>query len=355
MAARVSLNDLSIWRRPLSDDEARSLYMESMAGFPNTLREPTDTLLHIHEDGVARTAVESSDVGLYHIYNYEDVTYFPSPGTSLSGDIGCFHILGDFSGSEDYHGRYHVYNAETVMQDIGWFAITETYYGTDVGDYTMLFSSSGAAWIGQFRVQRLDLEGYVVYVGVDALPDLGPLATPAAFSQTLPIELAHALPGSGEEDVNVVVRYRDSYGVVSQNQRPMVVTLDPDGWVLPDLPAPVDLAAYAQAGGAFKVLATYPNFSLESYPADKWRIYIEPIQPVVGTHAPAAEVTVTDENLFRYVDNDYAAGLWYIMVTLYRAIDTSEGPGTTVQVTMPENPLQVLPVKSGDERPPFRA
>jgi len=203
--------------------------------------------------------------------------------------------------------------------------------------------------LGNYRIKN-DIDGYVLYLGEDALPNLD--GTPDAFSATLPFNLAVTPPVSGTKTVYAVVRKRDSYGLESQNQNAKVFVIDSAGnLVLPPIPAPVGLRLIARAGGMIEVRATYPGWQTDDYPADLWKVWVDTVTP--DTSDPVSATADVTGSTVGVLAGPYVPGDYFVSVGLYRTADTSLSPVVTGTVTLPDDADKPAPVRSGREYPPM--
>jgi hypothetical protein len=188
------------------------------------------------------------------------------------------------------------------------------------GSYRFFLHSTQDA-VGRCRVAN-DVGGYVLYVGIDAEPDL--TAPPQAYGVSLPISFPVSTPPTGTRAFHLLVRLRDSYGLESGNQRSRIVTIDSSGnLVLPDFGPPADLIVSATEGPSIRVRATYPTFSLDEEPADRWRVWVKSTVPDPVTDSPDVDFDVS----FHFVKDlpgPYATGTWHVLVGLKRSTDGRE-------------------------------
>lgn len=290
---------------------------------------------------------------------WEPERYAPPPPPLQAPKTGYTFFLPD-APLPKYAFKHWMYHPEFVPSDIHWTAYAKTRmraaaWPTSVqvsciGLYHVYNEVADTLEAGQYRTQRSDQAGYIAYVGVDAYPEIGELVTPDAFSATLPFSIGYALPIS-DETLYVVVRYRDSYGCVSQNQRPYIINLTPGGVDLHDLAAPANVKAFATANNGWRVLATYPTYELDTDPATHWKVWInDSVEPIVSD--PVANTTaVSGASISIPFGSGYAAGDYYIAVALFRDDDSAYSPLVVVEVTMPENPDDLRPVLSGYQDP----
>jgi hypothetical protein len=199
-----------------------------------------------------------------------------------------------------------------------------------------------ASQVGISRIQNA-IEGYNVWVGVGSLPDLA--AAPYAFSAELPITVALTPPVSGTQTYYVLVTRQDTYGLNSVNQFYTTITLDSNGnLIVPAPPTPQNIVLYQQPGGSIRVLASYPTFSTDQYPATAWYIWI-------GTTLPNPATTPTmvvpaSTNLGTYTPVQ-SPGTYYVMVALYQGANATLSGTIYTTVTVNADPGEVIAVPSG--------
>lgn len=188
---------------------------------------------------------------------------------------------------------------------------------------------------GISRIQNNAVAGYLAYVGVDALPDLA--GTPDAFSATLPISIPQALPGSGTDVINVVLRHRDSYGCVSQNQYPYTIVLNTVGTLMNDVLAPEDVAAFVLMGGYLRLRARYPRIFVDENPADKLKIWAGVTMPDPDIDTPVAIVDVTKE-LTVTEFGTFTPDTYIVLAGLFRTADSFLSEVVQLEVIIPDAP-----------------
>lgn len=208
---------------------------------------------------------------------------------------------------------------------------------------------TGGEAVGASRV-RNDIEGYNVYVGVDALPDLS--AAPAAFTQTLPFNVVTTPPVSGTKTYNVIVRRQDEFGLESQNQTLYTTTINSSGdLVMPAIVRPQGLQLTPQAGGRIRVLSTYPGYGVDgAFTATHWRVWASLGAIDVDADPPTLVVTMTGKVLATSV-GPLPAGDYTVAVALYRTTNGTRSPAISGTVTLPEDPEEIIPVPGGYEDP----
>lgn len=173
--------------------------------------------------------------------------------------------------------------------------------------------------------------GYNIYVGVDTLPDL--TADPV-FTATLPYQIATTPPASGTKTYNVLVRAMSQYGLESQNQYAYSFTIDSIGdLVLPAIASPNPFAAYIAPGTKIRLLAGYPGYGIDQYPATHWRVWIKSAVPDVDVDTPTASSLITSPIMTPYLSVPLAAGTWHVALCLYRSTDARlSGPARATLV-----------------------
>lgn len=190
------------------------------------------------------------------------------------------------------------------------------------------------AQCGQYRIQNLAAEGYLIYVGVVTPPDFTQAASD--FTASLPLVLSWPLPASGLETLYVVARYRDSYGCISQNSYPTIIVLSPTGRVFNPLPTPQEVIAYPQPNTNIAIAGQDPTYSMEDHPANKVNVWVDTVPPDTTT-VPTYQGTL-DANYFRVAFGTYAPGLYYVAVAFYRTSDSAQSGIVSTTVTMPDIP-----------------
>ena len=147
---------------------------------------------------------------------------------------------------------------------------------------------------GRYRVEDTTIEGYIVRVGYGAMPDH--TAAPDGFSTTRPVVLSVTPPGAGTEDLYIVLRKRNAYGIESQNQQVRIITIDTSGnEVLGTLSAPTGVVIEPVVDEAFLVFATYPGYHTDANRGDTWRVYHKSrVKPDLGTVMSELRGTATD-------------------------------------------------------------
>jgi hypothetical protein len=223
-----------------------------------------------------------------------------------------------------------------------------TFWTSEVGVsgiYNVIFLVSQA---GYSRVAN-DIQGYVVFVGAGILPDL--TMPPAVYSKTLPITIPLTPPVSGLLTYYVLTRFRDVYGLESQNQFYSDFTIDHTGrLILPPVATPTLLMLRQHEQGEISIAAMYAEALVDPYPATGWLIWYG-LTPPNTSLPPQASRPVTGKVL-SYTTLPNPPGLYYVVVELYRGADGfTTGPlSGTVTVNVP--PGEPVAVPSGFQGPP---
>jgi len=135
---------------------------------------------------------------------------------------------------------------------------------------------------GYYSISTPALEQYELYVGVDAEPDY--TFSPTATNSTADFTYAVTPPGSGVKEINLAVRKRNKYNLVSQNVYYRTITVDDGGEeVIQQLTPPENIQVRDLAGGYARLSASYIPHN-DPTPADAWKIYltIDGTNPVPG-------------------------------------------------------------------------
>jgi len=186
----------------------------------------------------------------------------------------------------------------------------------------------GAA--GRYRVANDSEVGYRLYVGTDAAPDFG--AAPAKTGATLPLE-TDALAASHTH--HLCTRYRNVYGLESQNIECETLTLDAAGALVTDTPSdPTELAIEANAAGTMQITAQYDAEADGENAADTWLIYTtsdgSAPDPAVDTPATETMVLMGGIAALEYTTAAFTDGLTIkALVRARRLADTSDSTNTT--------------------------
>ncbi len=213
--------------------------------------------------------------------------------------------------------------------------------------FPVFFVTYNTSQFGNYRVQNTAIEGYVVWVGSGTIPDL--TLSPTAFATTLPINVVLTPPGSGTLTYYILTRYQDSYGLVSQNSNYTTITIDSSGGlILPPIPIPLGLIAVPIAGGKIRILAQYPGYSSDKFPATLWQVFLGTVAPDPSVDPVVYSVAVSGPILTANLGS-YAPGLYYVAVVLFRNTDSMQSPALTGTVTVPAPPAAPGSVHGGSE------
>lgn len=202
--------------------------------------------------------------------------------------------------------------------------------------------------IGLNRIANDSIAGYIAFVGVGALPDLSGPET--AFSSTLPFTLAHALPGTGSQELFIVLRKRNAYGLVSQNQKATQIKLISSGSMLDDIPTPTGSRLALQSGNIINVLSSYSSYLSDQNPADQWAIWFSNTD-FPNTSQPPILVPVRGQYLIYQAGTSLGSGTWYFTLALYRSEDGAYSPQVNLSGLLPFPPPCVEPVGSQYQLP----
>ena len=213
----------------------------------------------------------------------------------------------------------------------------------DSGDIT--FSKSVK---GRTRVANDALEGFVVRVGYGGMPDF--TQPPDGFNPTRPVSCSVVPPSAGTEDLWVVLRSRNAYGLESQNQQVKIITINWDGdEELGDLSAPTDVQITSVEDEAFLIFASYLGYHSDPHPGDTWKVYLKAdTPPTPGVDTPVATGAVIGDSM-QVTVGTYPEGskTYYVAVTVYRDEDDEESSAGTSSLTLPADPLTPTPVNTG--------
>ena len=184
------------------------------------------------------------------------------------------------------------------------------------------FSTFAGDMLGRYRQADSTVAGYEIFRGVD-----GPVDFSSAWetSATLPHTTA-ALPVSAT--YKFVTRYRNAYGVLSQNLEEYEITLDGAGEIVADPPtAPQEITLRALPGFKFQIEGLYLPDE-DSSPADQWLVYLSTSgNPDPGVDSPTViTMDVGDVVVqLQHTTGAYTAGqTLYILVRVRRSSDTSD-------------------------------
>jgi len=171
----------------------------------------------------------------------------------------------------------------------GRHSVFASITGMGFGRHSVVASITGRS-AALHRVANAALAVYELYRGVDESPDLD--AAPWETFATLPhdtaaLDVSHAY--------HFVLRLRNQYGLVSQNIRETLLTIDAGGLLVatsPSVAANVTIAA--EAGSKVRVRADYPYEADGGNQATRFLIYLtdDGDDPVVGVDVPTV-VTMT--------------------------------------------------------------
>ncbi len=181
-----------------------------------------------------------------------------------------------------------------------------------------------------YRVKDSSLDVYEMYVGEDTVPDFDASDQPVA-SGSLPLSYSPPLPGSGDTtQLNVVVRKRNAYDLLSFNQHPTIVEIDSLGEeVLGPISDPEILNVLDEEEGAITVLARYPQ-GIDRNEADVWDVYVKlGSDPVVGVDSPVASQVFgkpgVDYRLHQVVESLTPGSTYHVMVVTRRSSESGDG------------------------------
>ena len=200
---------------------------------------------------------------------------------------------------------------------------------------------------GRFRVENDAVEGYVIYVGYDQMPDF--TAAPDGFNATRPVAFAITPPGAGTSDLHVVIRARNKFGLESQNSVPTIITIDTNGnEMLGPLSAPSLLSVVSIEDEYFKVFIKYPGYDTDLDRGDVFNVYVgEGVAPVPGVDTPVATGTTSlDANV---TIGPYLTGgmTYYFAVTVFRNEDSAESVAAETTLVLGADPSTPVSVPGG--------
>lgn len=198
---------------------------------------------------------------------------------------------------------------------------------------------------GAYRIAN-NIDGYNVYIGEDALPDL---TTPTTFSLTLPASVAITPPGVGTKMLYVVVRKQDQYGLESQNQFIKAFKIDTAGELvrLP-LSSPQGLQLSEMTGGYVWVLCAYPAINDEDDPPSHWKVWAGTTEPNTTLDAPVVSTSMTNMVLATQI-GPFSPGTIHVKVAAYRNLDTALSAVLYDTIDVSETPDQPMAVRSGHQ------
>lgn len=198
---------------------------------------------------------------------------------------------------------------------------------------------------GRYRVANDNVEGYVIYIGRGQMPDF---TQAPQFASGLPANIAITPPGSGTLVLWVVKRYRDKYGLESQNTQPQFINIDSSGnEVLGLVSTPVILDGIAVEDENFLIFTSYPGLATDKHPADTWRLYVgQGTPPVPGVDTPAYTGSIVGSSQIGINVGPYHTGgvNYYFALTVYRTQDGTESAAATFEIDLPADPAVPVPL-----------
>jgi hypothetical protein len=216
------------------------------------------------------------------------------------------------------------------------------------GSATMSVTYAGRLG-GRYRAANDALDRYELHIGTDAAPDLD-----AAASETF-ASLPHATAAlAAGHAYHLVLRRRNAWGLVSQNTRAWVVTIDASGNELPTPPSdPTQISLTPAAGGTITVSARYAyDADGVANQADRFVVYLtaDGTDPDPATDVPAAIVVMRKADgvaRLDYTAGPYADGTEVRAIVRTRRSGTpnADSTGTTVYwaIATTAGPLAVAP------------
>jgi len=279
--------------------------------------------------------------GTHRVYNLK-----------LRRPLGSFKLYNSLGQAQQ--GEYNVYRAllsaqtgSYIVESISTFSKLGTY---NIRQDNALQLESGY-WLrkdlgikkqGRFRVENADKSGYLIYIGYGSMPDLtGPAD---AFSPALPTSVSVTPPANGEQEIFVVVRSRNSFNLVSQNQKPLTFLLDSNGdEVLGPLTTPSEVGIACITDDGFLVTARYEGYFNDRNKANRWEVYLKAENPpVVGVDAPAATGNIRGAEMQTaigpYPETDLT---YYLIVAVRRTADNTVATIAT-EIFVPAAPAMPL-------------
>lgn len=201
---------------------------------------------------------------------------------------------------------------------------------------------------GAYRIENASLAGYVAWVGYGAAPLLSGL--PSATSATLPMAFPVVPPATGTTTLHIVVRRRNRYGLLSQNQAETLVVINTDGTkVLGPVTAPDFILINIIADERFLLTVVYNGLTRDAHPATLMKVFLGAgAAPDVGVDAPVAQRAITD-NEMSFVLGPYTTGgtTYHVAVVVVREVDNETSTPATAQLIVPVDPVTPVPVLSG--------
>lgn len=237
-------------------------------------------------------------------------------------------------GTTSRKGTFNVYNHfggnRTGKLSIGSTNLANTYRGKRVG---------------VCRVAR-DIAGWIAFVGDGVLPDLD--AAPFVYSATLPFDvpLSSFFPVSGTKNVFVTVRYRDQYGLESQNQRTTQYILTPTGLLRLPVPTPTALSVLLKNVGKIIIQANYTTANVDQDPATYWAVWVQRNSPA-DTSTPA-DLWMPVKGI--RISPEYyplESGQYYVTVGLFRLVDRQWSSFVTTSTVIQMPPTAPIAVPGG--------
>lgn len=192
---------------------------------------------------------------------------------------------------------------------------------------------------GRYRAEELSKQGYLIYIGYGALPDLSLPAN--AFSPALPTSVPITPPEVGTEEIFVVVRSRNSYGLVSQNQKPSSLTVDSAGnEELGPITAPDKVEISCITDDGFLVSANYSGYFSDRNRGDVWEVYLKAGEvPVPGVDEPAAVGDVKGAEMQSAIGPYPETGItYYLVIGVRRTADNASVSSEVTEIAVPAAP-----------------
>lgn len=279
--------------------------------------------------------------GAHRVYNLK-----------LRRPLGSFKLYNKCG--EEQLGEYKVYrallSAQTgtyVVESISTFSKLGTY---NIRQDNALQLESGY-WLrkdlgfkkqGRYRVENADKSGYLIYIGYGSMPDLtGPAD---AFASVLPASVSVNPPESGETEIFVVIRSRNSFNLVSQNQKPLTFLMDSNGdEVLGPLTTPSEVGIACITEDGFLVNARYEGYFNDRNKANRWEVYLKAEEsPIVGLDVPAATGPIKGAEMQTAIGPYESTGLtYYLIVAVRRTADNTVATIAT-EIFVPAAPAMPL-------------
>lgn len=277
--------------------------------------------------------------GAHRVYNLK-----------LSKALGSFRLFNSLGQAQQ--GEYKVYriilSAQTgtysrgsisKFSKIGTYNVRREITLQMESGYGRLLENVGFRKQGRYRVENADKSGYLIYIGYGSMPDLtGPAD---AFSATLPTSVLITPPEVGTEEIFVVVRSRNSYGLVSQNQKPSSLTVDSAGnEELGPITAPDKVEISCITDDGFLVSANYSGYFSDRNRGDVWEVYLKAGEvPVPGVDEPAAVGDVKGAEMQSAIGPYAETGeVYYLVVGIRRTIDNATAFSEPVEIYVPAAP-----------------